>query len=315
MSAPSLKVAEGEATFLVSTTDSGEPLTCKTWYKVIGDLGTTTASRRPLVALHGGPGVNHAYLLILSDLTMAHGIPLIVYDQIGTGNSTHLPEKMGDIKFWTEKLFLDELNNLLEHLGVQDNYDILGHSWGGMLGSRHAATQPKGLKRLVLASTPADMGLWVESQNSLRTTLDQEDQDILTKHEVNNTTDSDEYQTIVAKFYALFLCKIDPLPAPVAEGFGWIKKDPTVYLTMNGPSEFFITGPLKEWSMIADAHKIIVPTLLMNGRYDQAQDSVVAPFFWNVPHIKWVTFAESSHMLHFEERKRYMEVVGKFLSG
>ncbi|KAJ7094793.1 hypothetical protein C8R44DRAFT_645236 [Mycena epipterygia] len=53
--------------------------------------------------------------------------------------------------------------------------------------------------------------------------------------------------------------------------------------------------------------------LLLNGRYDQARDSVVAPFFQKIPRIKWVTFAESSHMLHFEERERYMEVVSSFL--
>jgi pimeloyl-ACP methyl ester carboxylesterase len=65
--------------------------------------------------------------------------------------------------------------------------------------------------------------------------------------------------------------------------------------------------------MLADAHKISVPTLLTNGRYDEAQDSVVVPFFREIPHVKWVTFAESSHMPHWEERERYMEVVGRFL--
>ncbi|KAJ7448669.1 Alpha/Beta hydrolase protein [Mycena galericulata] len=307
MSAP-LKVVEGEIDFIVPTAGRD----CKTWYKIIGDLADPS-SRRPLVALHGGPGVNHGYLLILEDLTKAHSIPLIVYDQIGTGYSTHLPEKMGDTSFWTEQLFLDELNNLLAALGIQDDYDILGHSWGGMFGSRHAAMQPAGLKHLVLASTPSDMGLWVVSQNALREKLPQSVKDVLEKHEKNGTTNSEEFQEAVAVFYSRHLCTIKPMPEPVAEGFGWIQKDPTVYLTMNGPSEFHITGPLKDWSMIQDAHKIKVPTLLLNGRYDEAQDPVVAPFFEKVPRIHWVTFAESSHMLHFEERERYMKVVGSFL--
>ncbi|KAJ7140376.1 proline-specific peptidase [Mycena filopes] len=308
MSPPAPKVVEGFIDFHVAS--AGKP--CATWYKVIGDLH---GSIRPLVALHGGPGVNHAYLLILSDLTKAHGIPLIVYDQIGTGNSTHLPEKMGDIGFWTEQLFLDELDNLLVHLGVQNNYDILGHSWGGMLGSRHASKQPPGLKHLVLASTPANMGLWVTSQNALRTELPRAVQDTLDLHEKNGTTESEEYQAAVGVFYSRFLCTITPLPGPVAEGFAWIKRDPTVYLTMNGPSEFYITGPLQDWSMISDAHKIAVPTLVLNGRYDQARDPVVAPFFREIPRVQWVTFAESSHMLHWEERERYMEVVGRFLTS
>ncbi|KAJ7245288.1 proline-specific peptidase [Mycena rebaudengoi] len=307
MSTASLSVIEGEVDFAVPT--AGKP--CKTWYKIVGTLGGR-GSRRPLVALHGGPGVNHAYLLILSDLTSAHSIPLIIYDQIGTGYSTHLPEKMGDVSFWTEQLFLNELDNLLAHLGIQNDYDLLGHSWGGMFGARHAAKRPPGLKHLVLASTPADMGLWVKSQNELRAKLPQDVQDILDKHERDGTTDSAEYQTAVGVFYARHLCTIKPMPAPIAEGFAWIQKDPTVYLTMNGPSEFHITGPLKDWTVIHEAHNINVPTLLLNGRYDEAQDPVVKPFFDKVPLIKWVSFAESSHMIHFEERERYMHA-GQFL--
>lgn len=124
MSASPLNVVEGEVEFVVPAAGK----LCKTWYKIVGDLHASV-SRRPLVALHGGPGVNHGYLFILTDLTTAHGIPLVLYDQLGSGYSTHLPEKMGDVEFWTEQLFLDELDNLLSHLGIQDNYDILGHSY------------------------------------------------------------------------------------------------------------------------------------------------------------------------------------------
>ena len=122
MSAPplNLKVIEGEVEFHV--TAANKP--CKTWYKAIGDLG----ARRPLIVLHGGPGATSDVMLSLADLAEKHGIPVIFYDQLGNGNSTHLPEKMGDISFWTEQLFLDELDNLLGQLGVQNDYDVLGHS-------------------------------------------------------------------------------------------------------------------------------------------------------------------------------------------
>ncbi|KAK7045122.1 proline iminopeptidase [Favolaschia claudopus] len=298
MSSTPSKVVEGEVEFIVPA--AGKP--CKTWYKIIGDLNdNATSTRCPLVALHGGPGVNHAYLLSLSDLIAAHSIPLILYDQLGNGNSTHLPEKMGDTEFWTE-----------QHLRVEE-YDLLGHSWGGMLGARHAATQPAGLKHLIIVSSPASMDLWVEAQNILRAKLPQDVQDKLDTNEKDGTTESEEYQSAVAVFYARHLCTLDPMPEPVQEALGWIAKDSTVYLTMNGPSEFYVTGPLKEWSMVEDAHKIRVPTLLMNGRYDEAQDSVMAPFFNRIPYVKWVTFAESSHMVHWEERERFMEVLGSFL--
>ena len=62
-----------------------------------------------------------------------------------------------------------------------------------------------------------------------------------------------------------------------------------------------------------DLHKISVETLIMNGRYDEAQDSCVVPFFRKIPKVKWVTLAESSHTGHLEERERYMQLVGGFL--
>lgn len=219
---------EGKVDFYIPAT--GKP--CETWYKVIGDL---SSNRRPLVALHGGPGVNHEYLLILSDLTSSLSIPLVVYDQIGTGYSTHLPEKMGDITFWTDNLFLAELDDLLVHLRIQNNYDLFGHSWGGMLGARHAVRQPAGLKHLVLASTPADMKLWMVAQNALRDKLPQDARDVLAKHEADGTTDSKEYKNAVGAFYARYLCILDPMPEAILAGFGWIEKDPTVYLTMYVP--------------------------------------------------------------------------------
>ncbi len=61
-------------------------------------------------------------------------------------------------------------------------------------------------------------------------------------------------------------------------------------------------------------HEINVPTLLLNGRYDEAQNSVNVPFFRALSKVKWVPFSESSHMPQHEERERFMQVVGDFLT-
>lgn len=101
-----------------------------------------------------------------------------------------------------------------------------------MLAARHATTQPDGLKHLILASAPADMELWVKTQNALRTELPDDVQEILKKNEKDETTQSDEYQAAMGVFYSRFLCRIDPFPDPVAKALGSIDVDPTVYLTM-----------------------------------------------------------------------------------
>lgn len=55
---------------------------------------------------------------------------------------TQLIYKRGDASFWTVDLFLEELNNLLKHLGIQEDYNVFGNSWGGMLGAEHGVRQP-----------------------------------------------------------------------------------------------------------------------------------------------------------------------------
>ncbi|KAI2462785.1 hypothetical protein F4781DRAFT_172937 [Annulohypoxylon bovei var. microspora] len=92
---------EGIAEFKVS----GLSEACHTWYKVVGDL--KDSSKIPLIILHGGPGACHEYLLPLTDLSSS--IPLVFYDQIGNGRSTHLPDKAGDETFWSIDLFKNEL--------------------------------------------------------------------------------------------------------------------------------------------------------------------------------------------------------------
>ena len=56
-------------------------------------------------------------------------IPVVFYDQIGNGASSHCPGVPPD--FWTPELFMDELDNLLKSLGIYDDFDLLGQSWGG----------------------------------------------------------------------------------------------------------------------------------------------------------------------------------------
>src|SRR3954469_9080243 len=128
----------------------------KTWYRVTGDLGCGLA---PIVVVHGGPGSTPDYLLPLARL-VEQGHPVVHYDQLGNGGSTHLRDRGAD--FWTVDLFLGELDNLLGHLDIAAGYHLLGQSWGGMLAAEHAVRRPTGLRSLVIANSPPSMELWVK---------------------------------------------------------------------------------------------------------------------------------------------------------
>ncbi|KAI0318464.1 proline-specific peptidase [Amylostereum chailletii] len=283
----------------------------QTWYTTAGDL---TFGRRPLVLLHGGPGIPHSYMLPHIDLATSHGIPIILYDQIGCGNSTRLRDKPK--AFFTVAFFMAELENVLAHFGVAHDFDLLGHSWGGMLASDWVSTRhPPGLRHLILADSLASMELWEVSVNKLLSRFPEEFREMLHKHEREGTTDSKEYQDGMAVFYQKHICTLDPWPEDLVKAFAGMEEDPTVYSTMLGTSEFNINGTLKTWTVLDKIHTIACPTLVINGADDEAQDECVGPFFEKINTAKWVQFAKSSHMPFFEERERYFQVVADFLKA
>jgi L-proline amide hydrolase len=281
----------------------------QTWYRITGDLDSGAV---PLVVLHGGPGCTHDYLLRLTALAR-DGRPVIHYDQIGNGRSTHLPD--ADPGYWTVELFVAELDNLLEGLGIAGSYHLLGQSWGGMLGAEFAVRRPVGLQRLVIADSPASMRLWGEAADSLRAELPAEIEATLRRHEAAGTTNSPEYHEAMQVYYDRHVCRVVPNPPEVAASFAAIDDEPTVYHTMNGPSEFYTVGSLKGWSVIDRLPRIAVPTLVISGQHDEAAPVAVRPFFELIPDVRWQIFAESSHMPHVEETERFLSVVRRFLDG
>ena len=115
-------------------------------------------------------------------------------------------------------------------------------------------------------------------------------------------------------FYDRHLCRV-PWPPEVQRSFDQLAADPTVYVTMNGPSEFHVIGTLKDWTIEERLHRIKVPTLLITGAYDEATPLTQAPFLQRIPDVRSVVFAHSSHMPHVEEHARTMSVVAEFLTA
>ena len=285
--------------------------TAETWYRIDGDLRPDDPDApAPLVVLHGGPGATHHYLLALTDL--ADGRAVVFYDQIGNGRSTHYPQRGAD--FWTVDLFVRELHNLVGALGIAGRHHVLGSSWGGFLGQEYALTDPPGLRSLVLADTAASFPDFVAEANGLRGELPAEVEATLRRHEEAGTTDDPEYEEACMVFYKRHLCRLETWPDELVESFQWIARDPTVYHTMNGPSEFHVIGSIKEWQSKDRLGGIEVPTLLTSGRYDEATPALQETLRAGIPDCEWVLFEESSHTPFIEERERYMRVVGDWLA-
>jgi L-proline amide hydrolase len=281
----------------------------ETWYRISGDLASQKA---PVFILHGGPGAAHNYVDSYK-LLSKQGRAVIHYDQLGCGNSTLLPEKGAD--FWMPQLFVDELENLVDHLKQRAAFHVLGQSWGGMLTAEYGVRRPSGVKSLTIANSPASMALWTSEAMRQRSEMPQEIQDTLNKHEMAGTYADPEYQKATMWVYERHVCRVVPFPPEVTETFEQVARNPTVYNVMNGPNEFFVVGTLKTWNIIPELHKINVPTLIISGRHDEATPTCVQPYKDNIKGSRWHIFENSSHMPHVEEKDACMKLVGDFLDA
>ena len=229
----------------------------ETAYFLYGDLSNT--KRLPLICLHGGPGVPHHILKRLGLLNKRCDIPVVLYDQIGCGASTHLPEKKGDTGFWTFDLFINELNNLLSSLQIKE-YDIFGSSWGGVLATQFAVTQPRGLRKLIVASTPAAVATRVAVSMRQLAEMPGGAKEVFDRCLREGETHSPEFMRVTMEYYKRHLCRLDPFPQDLIDAMNESKKDDTVNSTIYDGS-LVPLGWMKDYDCVNQLHRITQSTV------------------------------------------------------
>src|SRR6184192_291656 len=203
-----------------------------TWYRVVGDRSSAAA---PLLALHGGPGSTHNYFAPLEQL--ADERPVVLYDQIGCGNS----DRPTDIE-WSVAVFREEVDAVRGQLGLE-RIHLLGTSWGGMLALEHVLSGARGIVSLVLSSTLANVDQWAEEQLKLRAQLPPEVIEVFERHERAGTYDDPEYERAMDVYFDRHFYR-GPKPREELERMA-AEKAPDVYRAMQGPNEWTITGAMK----------------------------------------------------------------------
>ena len=119
----------------------------------LGDLRlhyVDEGSGEPVVMVHGNPTWSFYYRNLVKGLRDTHR--LIVPDHIGCG----LSDKPDENKYsYTLARRVEDLEALLEHLGIDEDVTLVLHDWGGMIGMAWAARHPERVKRIVLLNTSA----------------------------------------------------------------------------------------------------------------------------------------------------------------
>ncbi len=271
------------------------------WYKIAG------ANKKgiPLLVLHGGPGAPHDYLEPLEAL--ADEQPVVFYDQLGCGNS----DKPDDTSLWTIERFVEELQQIRETLKLKEVH-IIGQSWGTALAVDYILTkQPRGVVSLVLSGPLLSTSRWIEDQKTYISGLPKNIQDFIQKSEDSGDFCSPQYQDTMMMYYKLHVCRLEFWPDCLNRTFE--KLNYSVYKYMWGPSEFSVTGTLKNYERVDRLKEIIIPVLFTCGRYDEATPATTKYYQSNLPGSEISIFEDASHEHHLEKPEEYLQIVQDFL--
>lgn len=278
----------------------------KTYYRIVGKK---TGDKKPLVLLHGGPGSTHNYFEVLDGLAEEDGRELIMYDQLGCGNS--YVENRPDL--WNAKVWIEELMALREHLGLEEIH-LLGQSWGGMQTLEYVCNyKPEGLKSIILSSTLPASWLWAEEQQRMIAQLPKEMQEAIAEATESGDYSSPEYQAAEAEYMRQHCAGEVPADAP--ECLRRPKKTGREsYVVGWGPNEFTPLGTLKDYDVTGQLADIQEPALIISGGNDLCTPYVAKYMYDRIPDAQWELFRTCRHMCYVEDNERYVELLKEWLN-
>lgn len=265
-------------------------------YETFGTAGDSL----PVIAVNGGPGLSHAYMM-MNDLWQQVGRNrlVILYDQRGTGASQRVA--MGAPQ--TMDAQVEDLEAVRAHFGMK-KVALLGDSYGGFLVMAYASKHPDHVAKLILSDSPPPS--FQQMVHLLPQVFpDVEELDRASEKQLGADSDAAARAGLRNHFRMIF-CSPEKRDAYMAK-MGDLGYQPAVARAVSQSA-----GALDLSSALPGFH---FPVLVITGRWDMN----VAPInAWRmakaIPGARIVFFEQSGHLPAYEEPDRYRSVLDEFLN-
>lgn len=281
--------------------------TLNVWTKRIGNN-----PKIKVLLLNGGPGATHEYFECFENFLPAEGIEFIYYDQIGCGNS----DNPNDESMWDLARYVEEVEQVRIALGLdENNFYLLGHSWGGILAMEYSLKYQKHMKGLIISnmmSSCPEYGKYADEV--LAKQMNPAVLAEIEKIEAAKDFANPRYmELLIPNFYEKHILRFPAKnwPEPVNRSFA--KMNQSLYVTMQGPSEFGISGKLEQWDRKVHLKDIAIPTLVIGAKHDTMDPKHMEEMAKLTPKGTYLYCEKGSHMCMYDDQKTYFKGLISFL--
>jgi proline iminopeptidase len=261
-----------------------------------------------LLALHGGPGATHDYLLPLADLAQ-FGYRVVFMDQLGCGRS----ERPRSRKHYTIEHNVEEVEGVRKALRLA-RVSLMGHSYGGALAIATALKYQRNLRSLIIASgTPsfplANAELWRRIDR-----LPPRLRSAIRKYDSAKDYGNPRYLKALKESSPEYPNRLRVMPHELVHTLGH-QSMPVIHAMWGHPDSVRATGNIRDWDVTDQLPTVRVPTLITAGRCDWVMPRVARSIQRGIRNSKLLVFEKSGHLHFWENRSRYIEVVRDFLAA
>lgn len=294
----------GGARMIPITTPKG---TFRVWTKRVGSNPTIK-----VLLLHGGPGMTHEYFEAADSYFPGAGVEYYYYDQLGSFYS----DQPKDSTLWELPRFVEEVEQVRQALGLdQDNFYLLGQSWGGILAMEYALKYQQHLKGLIISNMMASIPAYnAYAEKTLMPAMDQQVLAEAKALEAKKDYANPRYmELLIPNHYEQHILRIPQAewPDPVVRAFAHV--NPDIYIPMQGPSELGASGKLLNWDRTKDLSKITVPTLVIGASHDTMDPKHMEWMATQVKRGRYLLCPDGSHLALYDDQQTYFRGVIAFL--
>lgn len=262
------------------------------------------AAGLPFIVVHGGPGTPHNYLTALASCLPDR--PVIFYDQLDCGLST----KTNNPQWWQVERFVDEIEKLSQHLGLQQ-FNLYAHSAGTMYALDYVLVYPHKIINLVLASPVLSVNTYLASMRELLATFPETIRSAFIVAIEQNKTDTFELMEATAYFAERHLCRSSVWPDELFESS--VNTNVQLRNHMWGCNDFLITGVLKDYERLPFLPACNVRTLITIGEHDFITPAVCKTYAELMTNAQLEIIRDASHNPHLEQPTLYANVLHSWL--